>query len=150
MTLEMAERLKQEVIRTLKEGFSLPIYAERVPQHTKRPCFSVTVTQGEQKRLLGRRRAAEATVVVTYTAAEDCAAREESLKTADALYERLWIIGSQERFAAGQMHHEMWEDGMIFYATYGYQIILEEEDVKMERLEYNGRKVVGYGEKNEI
>ena len=39
---------------------------------------------------------------------------------------------------------------MIFYATYGYQIILEEEDVKMERLEYNGRKVVGYGEKNEI
>ena len=56
---DMMTLLKRAVIQALKEGFSLPVYGERVPQKAKIPCFSVTVEETNQKRLLGRRRAVE-------------------------------------------------------------------------------------------
>ncbi len=68
---DMMTLLKRAVIQALKEGFSLPVYGERVPQKTKVPCFSVTVEETVQKRLLGRRRAMEAKLKVRYTGEEE-------------------------------------------------------------------------------
>ena len=67
---DMMTLLKRAVIQTLKEGFSFPVYGERVPQKAKVPCFSVTVEETTQKRLLGRRRAREAKLKLRYTGAE--------------------------------------------------------------------------------
>ena len=140
---DMMTLLKRAVIQALKEGFSLPVYGERVPQKTKVPCFSITVEETVQKRLLGRRRAMEAKLKVRYTGAEEKAA------VADGLYEVLWLVGSAERFGARSMSHTMTEDGVDFFVTYGWQIIVEQQETLMERLEYNGEKVIGY-EENEV
>ena len=43
----------------------------------------------------------------------------------------------------------MTEDGVDFFVTYGWQIIVEQQEALMERLEYNGEKVIGY-EENEV
>ena len=142
---DMMTLLKRAVIQALKEGFSLPVYGERVPQKTKVPCFSETV----QKRLLGRRRAMEAKLKVRYTGAEEKDKKEMAAAVADGLYEVLWLVGSAERFGARNMFHTMTEDGVDFFVTYGWQIIVEQQETLMERLEYNGEKVIGY-EENEV
>ena len=72
---DMMTLLKRAVIQALKEGFSFPVYGERVPQKAKEPCFSVTVEETTQKRLLGRRREVEAKLKVRYTGAEEKAER---------------------------------------------------------------------------
>lgn len=147
---DMMTLLKRAVIQGLKEEFSIPVYGERVPQKTKVPCFSVTVEETTQKRLLGRRRAVEAKLKVRYTAAEEQDKKERAAAVADALYEVLWLVGSAERFGAGNLSHVMTADGVDFFATYGWQIVVEQQDALMERLEYNGEKVIGYEEKDEV
>lgn len=146
---DMMTLLKRAVIQTLKEGFSLPVYGERVPQKTKVPCFSVTVEETNQKRLLGRCRAMEAKLKIRYTGAEEKDRKETAAAVADGLYEVLWLVGSAERFGARNMSHTMTEDGVDFFVTYGWQIIVEQQETLMERLEYNGEKVIGY-EENEV
>lgn len=146
---DMMTLLKRAVIQALEEGFSLPVYGERVPQKTKVPCFSVTVEETVQKRLLGRRRAMEAKLKVRYTGAEEKDKKEMAAAVADGLYEVLWLVGSAERFGARSMSHTMTEDGVDFFVTYGWQIIVEQQETLMERLEYNGEKVIGY-EENEV
>lgn len=149
---DMMTLLKRAVIQALKEGFSLPVYGERVPQKTKVPCFSITVEETVQKRLLGRRRAMEAKLKVRYTGAEEKDKKETAAAAAavaDGLYEVLWLVGSAERFGARSMSHTMTEDGVDFFVTYGWQIIVEQQGTLMERLEYNGEKVIGY-EENEV
>ena len=49
---DMMTLLKRAVIQTLKEGFSISVYGERVPQKAKVPCFSVTVEETNQKDCL--------------------------------------------------------------------------------------------------
>ena len=75
--------------------------------------------------------------------------KETAAAVADGLYEVLWLVGSAERFGARSMSHTMTEDGVDFFVTYGWQIIVEQQEALMERLEYNGEKVIGY-EENEV
>lgn len=91
----------------------------------------------------------EAKLKVRYTGAEEKDKKETAAAVADGLYEVLWLVGSAERFGARSMSHTMTEDGVDFFVTYGWQIIVEQQEALMERLEYNGEKVIGY-EENEV
>lgn len=86
---DMMTLLKRAVIQALKEGFSLPVYGERVPQKTKVPCFSITVEETVQKRLLGRRRAMEAKLKVRYTGQKKKTKRKRRLR---------WLMGCMRCF----------------------------------------------------
>lgn len=145
---EMSIALKRAVIKAVHDTFLLPVYGEKVPQGAKMPCFSVIVQGSRQKRLLGRRRAVLQTLAVKYHTADRREGKEESVSVADRLYEVLWMVGDTEKFLAETLHHEETEDGIQFLATYVWYIILQENEEKMQRLEINGKKAVGYESSN--
>lgn len=145
----MTEEIRRAVIKAISERFALPVYGQSVPQGGKRPCFTVEITEMEQKRLLGRRAARRVTMEIRYFCGEAKTAAE-GLAAAEGLYEALGIIGTDEKFAAGGMKQEKTAEGVKVTAEYEYHIIFDEEVPRMERLEYNGKAAVGYEEKGEI
>ena len=143
----MTEEIRRAVIQALAKRFSLPVYGQRVPQGARKPCFTVELKQGEQRRLLGRRAARKATAEVIYYCGETKTAAAEAQTVLEELYEVLCLIGTKERFAASNMQEEGTAEGLRFTAEYEYQVVLAEEAAeKMERLKYNGREAVGYEE----
>ena len=62
------------------------------------------------------------------------------------------MVGDEEKFAASKMQHEKREDDgrLRFTAEYEYHIVYDEEIPLMERLEYNGKRTVGYEEESSI
>lgn len=146
----MTEILRRAVVRGIAERFGLPVYGQEAPQGGKRPCFTVEVTGVEQKRLLHRRRRVTVAFLVCYYAGEGesrpAAQAAEFLEIADGLYEALFLVGDEEKFAASKMKHEKREDdgGLRFTAEYEYHILYDEDVPLMQRLEYNGKRTVGY------
>ena len=58
----------------------------------------------------------------------------------------LALVGQKEnQFFAGKMCHTMTEKGFCFEAIYYVQLHPVMTDSKMQRLEYNDQKLVGYG-----
>ena len=145
----MTEEIRKAVIQAIAEKWNLPVYGQFVPQGAKKPCFTVELTEMEQKRLMGKRAARKACFVIRYYCGE-----EESGVIAvvtDGLYEVLLIIGEDEKFAASGMKHEKTEDGVRFLAEYEYHIIFTEDEAElMQRLEYNGEEAVGYEKEGDI
>lgn len=152
----MTEILRRAVVQSIAERFGLPVYGQAVPQGGKRPCFTVEVAGVEQKRLLNRRNRITTAFVICYYPAEGAerpaAQAAEFLRIADGLYEALFLVGDEEKFAAAKMKHEKREDdgGLRFTAEYEYHIVYDEEIPLMERLEYNGKRTVGYEEESAI
>ncbi len=146
----MTEEIRKAVIGSVSERFGLPVYGNEVPQGGKRPCFTVELVEMEQKRLLGRRCSRKVKFEIRYYCGERKTMAAEALDVADGLYEGLLIIGEDEKFAAAGIRHEKTEDGVKVTAEYEYHILFEEEEVMMERLEHNGRRVVGYEEESDI
>lgn len=143
----MTEVLKKAITSALKKEFSFPIYAEEVSQGSEQPCFCLSLTKMEEKRLLNFRRERKQYFSITFFDAESENKKESMAKVADKLYEVLCLVGrSEEMFAAGSMQHEILEDRVRFTVSYGYHVILEDDTRMMERLEYNGGKAVGYEE----
>lgn len=152
----MTEILRRAVVKSIAERFGLPVYGQEVPQGGERPCFTVEVTGMEQKRLLNRRYCIRAAFAICYCAGEgaerQAAQAAEFMEVADGLYEALFFIGDEEKFAAARMAHKKREDdgGLEFTAEYEYHIQYEQEYPLMERLEYNGKRTVGYEEEGGI
>lgn len=140
----MIKEMKRSVIRELDNCFSFPIYAEILPQGSKRPCFFVRLKSMEDKQLLGRRKERRVTFSIEYLLAHEMNAREKATEVADMLYEKLYLIGEGERFIACGLEHEFVENGILFLATYKYHVLLEDDTELMERLVHNGERVVGY------
>lgn len=142
----MTEEIRRAVMRAISERFGLPIYGQSVPQGGKRPCFTAEIMETEQTQLLGRRAARKTVCEIRYYGRKTAA---EASEVTEGLYEALTIIGDTEKFAAGDMRHERTADGVKFTAAYEYHVLLAEADGgTMERLEINGRGMVGYGEGN--
>ena len=146
----MIKEMKRSMIRELDASFSFPVYAEVLPQASKRPCFFVKLKSMEDKQLLGRRKERRVTFSIEYLLAQGLDAREKAAEVADMLYEKLYLIGEDEKFIACGLEHELIENGIMFLATYKYHVILEDNTELMGRLEHNGERVVGYEEENEI
>lgn len=147
----MTEEIRRAVIKAISEKFGLPVYGQRVPQGGKRPCFTVEITEMEQKRLLGRRAARKELVEIRYFCGEAKTAAAEGLAATDGLYEALCIIGADEKFAASGMKQEKTAEGVKVTAEYEYHILYDEEEIGlMERLEYNGKETVGYETEGDI
>ena len=143
----MTEDIRKAVIQKISENFQMPVYGQVVPQGGKRPCFTVELKQLEQKRLLGKRVCRKVFFEIDYFYETEKTAAAECNQVADELYEILWIIGEDEKFAASGMHHEKTADGVKFEVEYNYHIIFTEDEAElMQRLEYNGKEAVGYEE----
>ena len=143
----MTEDIRKAVIQAIREKFQRPVYGQRVPQGGKRPCFTVELKGMTQKRLLGNRAARKATFEITYFCGEAKTEATEGIAAADGLYECLFLIGKDERFAASGMKQEKTDDGVRFTVEYEYHILFTEEEAElMQRLEYNGKEAVGYEE----
>ena len=143
----MTEDIRKAVIQAISERFQLPAYGQYVPQGGRKPCFTVELTGLEQKRLMGCRAARKVTFEINYFCGEAKTAAAEGLETVDGLYEILLIIGKDEKFAASGMRHEKTADGVKFTVEYEYHIVFVEDEAElMQRLEYNGKEAVGYGE----
>ena len=143
----MTEDIRKAVIQKISENFQMPVYGQLVPQGGKRPCFTVELKQLEQKRLLGKRACRKVFFEINYFYEAEKTAAAECAQVAEKLYEILWIIGEDEKFAASGMHHEKTADGVKFEVEYNYHIIFTEDEAElMQRLEYNGKEAVGYEE----
>lgn len=142
--------VKEAVIKEIHDRFSAAVYAEKAPQKIKMPCFTITQKECSQRRLLGRRREMRLTLEVTYHTENWQSGQEETMAVADELYNCLWIVGGGEKFCAQSMNHEMIEGKLVFQVCYVWHVILQEEETLMQRLEYNGRKVVGYEQNGEV
>ena len=143
----MTEEIRKAVIQAIAEEFRLPVYGQVVPQGGKRPCFTVELKGLEQKRLMGSRMERKATFEINYSCGETKTVAAEGIEAVDGLYEVLLIIGEDEKFAASGMKHEKTADGVKFTVEYEYHIIFTEDEAElMQRLEYNGKEAVGYGE----
>lgn len=138
--------IKEMVIKTITEQFEQSeVYGEEVPQKGNKNCFGVTVKSVEQKPLLKGRREQWITINVEYRNDEEKRAKTESTKKAEILYDVLSLIGEgKDKFFAVKMQHTMTEKGFQFEVVYYVQIIPVVTERKMERLEHNGSKVVGY------
>lgn len=138
----MTEEIRRAVMRAISERFGLPIYGQNVPQGGKRPCFTVEGKETEQKRLLNGRATRKEVFEIRYYGRKTAA---EAGEAAEGLYEALAIIGDTEKFAASDMRHEGTADGVKFTVTYEYHILpMAADGGTMERLEVNGRRMVGY------
>ena len=117
------QTLKEMVIKTMEQSFTgILIYAEKVPQNEQ----WITICVEYQNYLEKRPKA-------------------ESTEKAEQLYDVLALVGEKEnQFFAGKMHHTMTEKGFYFEAVYYVQLQSVMTDSKMERLEYNDTKLVGY------
>ena len=146
----MTETIRRAAMQAIAERFRLPVYGQEAPQGGRKPCFTVELGEMTQKRLLGRRCSRSVTIAVRYFCGDEKQRAAEALTAADGLYEALLLIGTEEKFAAAGMRHEKTEDGIRFFATYEYHILLDAEDTKMARLEYNERKVIGYEKEGDI
>ena len=128
---DLTEVLRWAVIQGVAGRFGLPVYGQAVPQGGKRPCFTVEMTGVEQKRLLNRRSRVTAAFAVCYYPAEGAerpaAQAAEFLRIADGLYEALFLVGDEEKFAASKMQHEKREDDgrLRFTAEYEYHIVYD-------------------------
>ena len=143
----MTEDIRKAIIRKIADNFQMPVYGQMVPQGGKRPCFTVELKKLEQKRLLGKRACRKVLFEINYFYEMEKTAAAECTQVADELYEILWIIGEDEKFAASGMHHEKTADGVKFEVEYEYHVIFTEDEAKlMQRLEYNGKEAVGYEE----
>ena len=143
----MTEDIRRAVIQAISERFGLPVYGQKVPQGVKLPCFTVELVGLEQKRLLGMRAERKVTFAVRYFCGEEKNMAAEAATVADGVYEALFLIGKDEKFAASGMKQEQTADGVKFMMEYAYHIIFTEDEAeKMERLEYNGKEAVGYEE----
>lgn len=152
----MTEVLRRAVVESVAGRFGLPVYGQEVPQGGKRPCFTVEVAGVEQARLLNRRYRIRVAFAIRYYAGEGAgrkaAQAAEFMAVADGLYEALFLVGGEEKFAAAKMGHKKREDdgGLEFTAEYEYHIVYGDEEPLMERLEYNGKRTVGYEEEGGI
>ena len=143
----MTEEIRKAVIQAIAKEFRLPVYGQVVPQGGKRPCFTVELKGLEQKRLMGSRMERKATFEINYFCGETKTVAAEGIEAVDGLYEVLLIIGENEKFAASGMKHEKTADGVKFTVEYEYHIVFVEDEAElMQRLEYNGKEAVGYGE----
>lgn len=142
--------VKEAAIKEIHDHFSLTVYGEEAPQKIKMPCFTVVQKECSQKRLLGQRREMRLTLEAVYHTEDRRTGREEAAAVADGLYDCLWIIGGSEKFCAQSMSHEVKEGKLVFQACYVWHMIWQEEEILMQRLKYNGRKVVGYEQDGEI
>ena len=71
--------------------------------------------------------------------------KAESTQKAEQLFDVLSLVGENEnQFIAGKMHHTITDKGFYFEAIYYIQILPVVLEKKMERLEYNDKKLVGY------
>ncbi len=140
------QTLKEMVIKTMEQSFTgILIYAEKVPQNGNSHCFGVTIKSVEQKPLLKGRREQWITICVEYQNYLEKRPKAESTEKAEQLYDVLALVGEKEnQFFAGKMHHTMTEKGFYFEAVYYVQLQSVMTDSKMERLEYNDTKLVGY------
>ena len=138
--------IKEMVIKTITEQFEQSeVYGEEVPQKGNKNCFGVTVKSVEQKPLLKGRREQWITINVEYRNDEEKRAKTESTKKAEILYDVLSLIGEgKDKFFAVKMQHKMTEKGFQFEVVYYVQIIPVVTERKIERLEHNGSKVLGY------
>ena len=136
----MTEEIRKAVILAIAERFQLPVYGQGVPQGGKKPCFTVTLEEQEQKRLLGRRAERKAIFEIRYFCKEAKTAAAEASRTVEGLYEALGIIGKTEKFAAGERKQEKMADGVKMTVEYTYHVLFTEEEVEpMLRLEYHGK-----------
>ena len=141
----MTEDIRRAVIQAISEKFHLSVYGQRVPQGGKRPCFTVELTEVTQKPLLGPRAMRKAVFAIQYFHGEEKTAAAENISAADGLYEVLFLIGKDEKFAASGMKQEKTADGVKFMVEYEYHVVYTEDEAElMQRLEYNGKEAVGY------
>ncbi len=138
--------LKEMVIKAIAEEFcDIEVYGERVPQKGENRCFGVSIQSVEQKPLLGGRREQWISINVEYREGVEKRAKAESVEKAEMLYDVLSMVGEQgNEFLAKKMQHRMTEKGFCFEVVYYVQIKPIADERKMERLEHNGKKVVGY------
>ena len=141
----MIQTIKEAVITAISKNFSQKIYAEEVPQKGNHACFGVTVKKVKQKPLLNGRREQWITIQIQYNTEVGERKKADSTEKADKLYEILSLIGEKGNlFLCREMNHTMTEKGFCFEAVYYIQLLPVMEERKMERLEYNGMKTVGY------
>lgn len=144
----MTEEIRRGTIQALQRQTGLPIYGQEIPQGGKRPCVTVEVLRESQHPRLGRRAEREVTLLICYEG-EGSAAEKTGM--AEHFSEALRLIGEKERFFCREMTWERTDKGLRLTASYPYLVELEAEEIgKMERLQQNGKGVVGYGRGSKI
>ena len=140
------QTLKEMVIKAIEKQFpDSAVYGEEVPQKGNLNCFGVTIKCVEQKPLLKGRREQWITICVEYRNQTQKRVKSQSTEKAEMLYDVLALVGENENeFFAGKMYHNITEKGFCFEAVYYVQIMPIVVEQKMQRLEHNGNKVVGY------
>ncbi len=145
----MIQTVKEAVMTAISKNFSEKIYGEEVPQKGSDACFGVMIKRVEQKPLLNGRREQWITMQIQYSRQTGERKKAHSTETADKLYEILALIGEEKNlFLCREMNHTMTQNGFCFEAVYYIQLLPVKEEKKMERLEYNGVKTVGYEKEN--
>lgn len=145
----MTEEIRRAAVQAIRAGFGLPVYGARVPQGAKRPCFTAEVTESSQTPLLNRRAERQVRLRIRYYGGEADATADAVVT--ERLLAALRIIGTAERFAAGEMRQEKTADGVCVEVGYRFHVIYDgEEEAKMQRLTYNGRRACGYEEEADI
>ncbi len=151
MAKALMQIMKENVISALEKSFAMTVYGEKVAQKEKRPCFTVEVKQGEMKPLMGNRREQRVSFIIRYFPKDGADELEKAAEVGNRLYEVLAIIGTGETsFAASAMKQEMREGCVYFYVTYYSHVVLKQDFEPMGTLEYNGKRVIGFGKEGRL
>lgn len=146
MEKALIQIVKENIIASIEKTFAMTVYSEEVAQKERRPCFTVEVIQSEMKPLLGQRSEQRISFKIRYFSKNRVDGLEKSAEMGDKLYEVLAMIGSGENsFAASAMRHEFQDGQLYFYVTYYSHVVLKQEFEPMGTLEYNGKRVIGFG-----
>ena len=151
MAKALIQIMKENVISAIEKVFAMTVYGEKVVQKEKHPCFTVEVKHSEMKPLLGNRKEQTVSFIIRYFPEDGADELEKAAEVGNRLYEVLAIIGTGETsFAASAMKQEMKEGHLHFYVTYYSHVVLKQDFELMGALEYNGKRVIGFGKQGRL
>ena len=135
--------LLRAITQSIHRAFpDIPVYAERVVQGMKYPCFSVLVISASQRELIGNRYPATWLVIVRFFPSDD--GSESSYAALHEIAQTLYGVMDEVRYQAEgeeddvyfgiRMGHYIEENVLQFQATYNFWLkkVLPEVTVMQE------------------
>ncbi|CAG7616957.1 hypothetical protein PAESOLCIP111_01963 [Paenibacillus solanacearum] len=133
------ESLQQSVVQRLRATFpELPVYVEQPGQGVQGPAFYVSLLEGSQVKLLGRRYKLTDRFDIRYDPDPNSMEKnKECVQIAEQLLEQLAYIEWGGRLYRGQsMRHEIKEGELHFYVAFDvYLILTREPEPTMKKIE---------------
>jgi len=141
MINEIINGIYEKLNNTFGHGYE--IYAEKIMQGFKEPCFFISVLNPTSTQIRGNKYYRSNLVCIQYFSSSN-EPKSECYQVQEDLYLALQYIAIDGKLQRGIGMHGEYNDGVLsFFVNYNMFIVMSEEQEKMETLELQKLKMKG-------